>query len=176
MEQARVAMCHAFEIAFKSAVSPFQPYGIYSIPEISSIGPSEQELRQKGIPYETGQGALREQPPGPDRRRPGRLHQAPLRPGRKKLLAAHILGEGATELVHIPMLVMSSGGTIDVFIDAVFNFPTLAEASSTPRTTASSASRGAPRAADSRPVWRPPRSAGNFPPRWCICIKVRPKH
>src|SRR6266508_2255313 len=88
MEQGRVAACHAFDITYKTCVSPFQPYGIYSIPEISTIGPSEQELKEKGTAYEI---------------------------------------EHATELIHIPMHVLSSGGTIDVFIEAVYNYPTLAE-------------------------------------------------
>jgi NAD(P) transhydrogenase len=127
MEQARVAMCHAFEIAFKSAVSRFQPYGIYSIPEISSIGPSEQELRQKGIPYETGKARFENNPRGQIVGDRDGFIKLLFEPAGKKLLAAHILGEGATELIHIPMLVLSSEGSIDVFIDAVFNFPTLAE-------------------------------------------------
>jgi NAD(P) transhydrogenase len=127
MEQARVAMCHAFEIAFKSAVSPFQPYGIYSIPEVSSIGPAEQDLRQKGIPYETGKARFENNPRGQIVGDRDGFIKLLFDPATKKLLAAHILGEGATELIHVPMLVLSSGGTIDVFIDAVFNFPTLAE-------------------------------------------------
>ena len=127
MEQARVAMCHAFHIDFKSAVSPFQPYGIYSIPEMSSIGPSEQELRQKRIPYEIGKARFENNPRGQIVGDRDGFIKLLFDPESKTLLAAHILGEGATELIHIPMFVMSSGGSIDVFIEAVFNFPTLAE-------------------------------------------------
>src|SRR5207244_5340875 len=64
MEQGRVAMCHAFHLAYKTAVSSFQPYGIFSIPEISSIGPSEQELKQKGVPYEVGRARFENNPRG----------------------------------------------------------------------------------------------------------------
>ena len=127
MEQARVAMCHAFEIDFKSAVSPFQPYGIYSIPEISSIGPSEQELRQKSVPYEIGRARFENNPRGQIVGDRDGFIKLLFDPATRRLLGCHILGEGATELIHIPMLVLTSGGTIGVFIDAVFNFPTLAE-------------------------------------------------
>jgi NAD(P) transhydrogenase len=127
MEQGRVAMCHAFHIAYKTAVSPFQPYGIYSIPEISSIGPSEQELKEEGIPYEVGRARFENNPRGQIVGETDGFIKLLFDPATKRLIAAHILGEGATELIHIPMFVLSSGGSIDAFIDAVFNFPTLAE-------------------------------------------------
>jgi NAD(P) transhydrogenase len=127
MEQGRVAMCHAFRIAYKTAVSSFQPYGIYSIPEISSIGPSEQELKEKGIPYEIGRARFENNARGQIMGDTDGFIKLLFDPNTRRLLAAHILGEGATELIHIPMLVLSSGGGIDAFIDAVFNFPTLAE-------------------------------------------------
>jgi NAD(P) transhydrogenase len=128
MEQGRLAMCHAFGIAYKTSMSPFLPYGIYSVPEISSIGPSEQELKEKGIDYEVGRARFENNARGQITGDSDGLIKLLFDPRTKKLLAAHILGEGATELVHIPMFVMASGGTIDVFIDAVFNFPTFSEA------------------------------------------------
>lgn len=127
MEQGRVAMCHAFDIGYKTGISPFLPYGIYSIPEISSIGPSEQELREKGIDYEVGRARLENNARGQVTGDSDGMIKLLFDPKTKKLMAVHMLGEDATELVHIPMLVMASGGTIDVFIDAVFNFPTLSE-------------------------------------------------
>jgi NAD(P) transhydrogenase len=127
MEQARVAMCHAFHIDFKKAVSPFQPYGIYSIPEISSIGPTEQELQERGTDYEVGRARFENSARGQIVGESEGFIKLLFDPADRRLLAAHILGEGATELVHIPMLVLSCGGTINAFIDAVFNFPTLAE-------------------------------------------------
>jgi len=127
MEQARVAMCHGFGIVFKTSVSAFQPYGIYSIPEISTIGPSEQELQAKGIPYEVGRARFENNARGQITGDAEGFIKILFDPGTRKLLSAHVFGEHATELVHIPMFVLSSGGTIDAFIDAVFNFPTLAE-------------------------------------------------
>jgi len=127
MEQARVAMCHAFHLAYKTAVSSFQPYGIYSIPEISSIGASEQELKEKGIPYEVGRARFENNARGQITGDTDGFIKLLFDPKTRRLLAAHILGEDATELIHIPMFVMSTGGGIDAFIDAVFNFPTFAE-------------------------------------------------
>jgi NAD(P) transhydrogenase len=127
MEQGRVAACHAFQIAYKTGVSPFQPYGIYSIPEISTIGPSEQELKAKGVAYEIGHARFENNPRGQIIGDADGFIKLLFDPESRRLLSAHILGEHATELVHIPMHVLSSGGTIDAFIDAVYNFPTLGE-------------------------------------------------
>src|ERR1700693_1275197 len=127
MEQARVAMCHGFGIVFKTSVSAFQPYGIYSIPEISTIGPSEQELQAKGIPYEVGRARFENNARGQITGDAEGFIKILFDPATRKLLSAHVFGEHATELVHIPMFVLTCGGTIDAFIDAVFNFPTLAE-------------------------------------------------
>jgi NAD(P) transhydrogenase len=127
MEQGRVAMCHAFGIAFKTAMSPYVPYGIYSIPEISTIGPSEQELQAKKVPYEVGRARFENNARGQITGDTDGMVKLLFDPSTKKLIAAHIIGDDATELIHEPMFVMASGGTIDAFIDAVFNFPTLSE-------------------------------------------------
>jgi NAD(P) transhydrogenase len=127
MEQARVGICHAFQIAYKTRVSETLPYGIYSIPEISSVGPSEQELKEKGIAYEIGRARFANNARGQITGDSDGVVKLLFDPTTRKLLAAHILGEDATELIHIPMFVISKEGTIDDFIDAVFNFPTLAE-------------------------------------------------
>ncbi|HEY6929602.1 MAG TPA: FAD-dependent oxidoreductase, partial [Thermoanaerobaculia bacterium] len=127
MEQGRVAMCHAFGIAYKTAMSPFTPYGIYSIPEISSLGPSEQELQQKGTDYEVGRARFENNARGQITGDSEGVVKILFEPGTRRLLAAHILGDQATELIHVPLFVLARGGTIDEFIDAVFNFPTLAE-------------------------------------------------
>jgi NAD(P) transhydrogenase len=128
MEQGRVGMCHAFQIAYKTKVSATVPYGIYSIPEISSVGPSEQELKEKGIAYEIGRARFENNARGQITGDSDGIVKVLFDPKTRRLLAAHILGEDATELIHIPMFVISKEGTIDDFIDAVFNFPTLAEA------------------------------------------------
>ncbi len=127
MEQGRVAACHAFSLPFKKMLSPLQPFGIYSIPEISSVGPSEQDLKTRGTSYEIGRARFENNARGQITGDADGMIKLLFDPETRKLLGAHILGEHATELVHIPLFVLASGGTIDAFIDAVFNFPTLAE-------------------------------------------------
>ena len=127
MEQGRVAMCHAFGIPYKTRVSPLTPFGVYTIPEISMVGATEDELQKSGTPYELGRatyaGNARGQIIG---ERDGAMKLL-FAPDSKKLLGVHIIGDRATELVHIGQMVMEHGGSIDVFIDSVFNFPTLSE-------------------------------------------------
>ncbi len=127
MEQGRVAMCHAFGLSYKTSLSPYTPYGIYSIPELSSVGPSEQELKQKGIAYEIGRARFENNARGQIIGDSDGLIKILFDPATRRLLSAHIVGDQATELIHIPLFVLAQGGTIDAFIDAVFNFPTLAE-------------------------------------------------
>ena len=127
MEQGRIAACHAFGIPMPPAPEYF-PYGIYSVPEISTVGMSEHEVRERGIRYECGIARFRETSRG---------HIMGLNTGMMKLifslktrrlLGAHIVGEGATELVHIGQAVLNLKGTLDYFIENTFNYPTLAEA------------------------------------------------
>jgi NAD(P) transhydrogenase len=127
MEQGRVAMCHAFGIQYKRALATILPYGIYSIPEAATVGPSEQELQKKGIPYEVGRARFENSARGQITGDFEGFVKLLFDPETRKLLSAHVMGEHATELIHVPMLVMASGGPIDVFLDAVFNFPTLSE-------------------------------------------------
>jgi len=127
MEQGRIAAARAF--GDESAISQpaFYPYGIYTIPEISFIGKTEEELTNEDVPYEVGMAYYRETARGQIRGDiTGRLKLI-FHPETRLLLGVHIIGEGATELVHIGQAVMSMGGTIQYFIDAVFNYPTLAE-------------------------------------------------
>ncbi len=127
MEQGRIAACHAFGVPMPPAPE-FFPYGIYSVPEISTIGLTEEEVRQRAIPYECGVARFRETSRG---------HIMGLSTGMLKmifsietrhLLGVHIVGEGATELVHIGQAVLNLKGTLDYFIENTFNYPTLAEA------------------------------------------------
>ena len=128
MEQGRVAMCHAFGIPYKTKVAELTPFGVYTIPEISMVGATEDELKKAGVHYGIGRTKLAQNARGQiTGERDGMmklLFEAPS----KKLLGAHIIGEGATELIHVAQMVMTFGGTIDVFIDSVFNFPTLSDA------------------------------------------------
>src|SRR6201996_7218740 len=126
MEQGRVATCRAFGIPLQSTPA-FYPYGIYSIPEISFIGKTEEQLTDEDVPYEVGVAYYREIARGQIRGdTTGRLKIVFHRETRH-LLGVHIIGEGASELLHIGQAVMSLGGTLDYFIDTVFNYPTLAE-------------------------------------------------
>jgi len=127
-EQGRAAARHAFGVQEDHAIGiGVFPYGIYTVPEISTIGKNEDELTAAGIPYEIGKANYREIARGQiigDRTGVLKLIFSPVD---KRLLAVHILGEGASELIHIGQAVMAHNGTIDYFADAVFNYPTLAE-------------------------------------------------
>ena len=127
MEQGRIAAERAFgEDAVQSNPS-FYPYGIYTIPEISFIGKTEEQLTEEDVPYEVGVAYYREIARGQIRGdTTGRLKLIFHRETRE-ILGVHIIGEGAAELVHIGQAAMVLKGTVDYFIDTVFNYPTLAE-------------------------------------------------
>ena len=127
MEQGRVAACHAFGLEPPPPPEYF-PYGIYSVPEISTTGLTEEEVRQKGIPYEVGIARLRETSRGHIMGLDSGIMKMIFSTKTRRLLGVHILGEGATELIHIGQAVLNLKGTIDYFIENTFNYPTLAEA------------------------------------------------
>ena len=127
MEQGRIAAARAFNDQAATSNPGFYPYGIYTIPEISFIGKTEEQLTGEDVPYEVGMAYYREIARGQIRGdTTGRLKLIFHRDTRK-VLGVHIIGEDATELVHIGQAVMTLGGTVDYFIDTVFNYPTLAE-------------------------------------------------
>ncbi len=127
MEQGRIAAARAFNDHAATSNPGFYPYGIYTIPEISFIGKTEEQLTGEDVPYEVGMAYYREVARGQIRGdTTGRLKLIFHRDTRK-VLGVHIIGEDATELVHIGQAVMTLGGTMDYFIDTVFNYPTLAE-------------------------------------------------
>jgi len=127
MEQGRIAASHALNDHAASSNPRFYPYGIYTIPEISFIGKTEEQLTGEDVPYEVGMAYYREVARGQIRGdTTGRLKLIFHRETRK-VLGVHIIGEGASELVHIGQAVMTFDGTVDYFIDTVFNYPTLAE-------------------------------------------------
>lgn len=126
MEQGRLAACHAFGIEAKSTPT-LLPYGIYTIPEISMVGRSEEELTQANIPYEVGKARYREIARGQIIGDNTGILKLIFHSETKQLLGVHIMGEGASELVHIGQAVLSYNGTIDYFVNTVFNYPTLAE-------------------------------------------------
>ena len=127
MEQGRVAMCHAFGLAYKSQVATQFPYGLYTIPEVSTVGDSEEDARKKGLDVEVGRASYVDNARGQIINDPDGLVKLVFERATKKLLGVHILGERATELIHVGQAVLSFGGTIDWFIQNVFNYPTLTE-------------------------------------------------
>jgi len=126
MEQGRVASCYAFGVEATSVPGLF-PYGIYTIPEISMVGATEEELTHAGIAYEVGKARYREIARGQIIGDTTGLLKLLFECGTHKLLGVHIIGEGASELVHIGQAVLAFGGKVDYFVEAVFNYPTLAE-------------------------------------------------
>ena len=127
MEQGRIAACHAFHLPMPPAPQYF-PYGIYAVPEISTVGMSEEEVRAKGIPCECGIARFRETSRGHIMGLNAGLMKMIFALDTRRLLGVHIIGEGATELIHIGQAVLNLGGTLDYFIENAFNYPTLAEA------------------------------------------------
>ena len=127
MEQGRIAAERAFGDEHLQSNPSFYPYGIYTIPEISFIGKTEEQLTEEDVPYEVGVAYYREIARGQIRGdTTGRLKLIFHRETRQ-VLGVHIIGEGAAELVHIGQAVMALNGSLDYFIDTVFNYPTLAE-------------------------------------------------
>ena len=127
MEQGRVAACHAFDMAPHPPPEYF-PYGIYSVPEISTVGMSEEEVRKRDIPYECGIARFRETSRDQIMGLSSGMMKMIFSTKTRRLLGVHIVGEGATELIHIGQAVLNLKGTIDYFIENTFNYPTLAEA------------------------------------------------
>src|SRR5215813_6886783 len=126
MEQGRIAAANAAGMKIHSNPAHY-PYGIYTIPEISFIGQTEDQLTDAGIPYEIGIAYFREIARGQIRGdTTGRLKLI-FSPDTKLLLGVHIIGEGASELLHIGQAVFALKGTVEYFVDTVFNYPTLAE-------------------------------------------------
>ena len=126
MEQGRLAACHAFGVEARSVPELF-PYGIYTIPEISTVGKNEEELTQAGVPYEVGKAQYREIARGQIIGDSTGLLKIIFRADTRELLGVHIIGEGSSELVHIGQAVLAFGGKVDYFVNTVFNYPTLAE-------------------------------------------------
>jgi NAD(P) transhydrogenase len=126
MEQGRLAVCHAFGVKASSVPELF-PYGIYSVPEISMVGKTEEELTRDGVAYEVGKARYKEIARGQICGDTTGLLKLIFHAETRKLLGVHIIGEGASELIHIGQAVLAFSGKIDYFINTVFNYPTLAE-------------------------------------------------
>ncbi len=125
-EQGRLAACFAFNVPTDPMVDHF-PIGIYSIPEISMVGETEQDLTKRKVPYETGMSRYKEIARGGIMGDPNGLFKMLFHRHDHRLLGVHAIGSGATELIHIGQAVMGMGGGLDYFLKTVFNYPTLAE-------------------------------------------------
>ena len=126
MEQGRAAACHAFGIEYASSPELF-PIGIFSVPEISMVGKTEEELTRAGVPYEVGLARYKEIARGNILGDDTGLLKLLFHRETRKALGVHIIGTDAAELVHIGQAVMAFEGTLDYFVNTVFNYPTFAE-------------------------------------------------
>jgi NAD(P) transhydrogenase len=126
-EQGRRASCYAFGVPVGAGDAPL-PVGIYTIPEISYVGKTEEELTAAGVPYEVGVSRYRELARGAILGDKHGMLKLLVSPTDGSILGVHVFGSGATEVVHIGQMAMTKNATIDEFVDTVFNYPTLAEA------------------------------------------------
>jgi len=127
MEQARVAMCHAFGLGFKADLSPLLPTGIYTIPEVGMVGETEESLRQQGVDYLVGRACYADNPRGRIVGDDTGFLKLLFRREDQRLLGVHVLGELATELVHPGLIAMLAQAGADTFNRACFNYPTLGD-------------------------------------------------
>jgi NAD(P) transhydrogenase len=127
MEQARVAMVHAFDLKYKSAVATILPYGIYTIPECSVAGETEESLQKQNIPFVAGRARYEQNPRGQIIGDRDGFLKLLFREDDMRLLGVSVIGEQATELVHIGLIALLQEATAELFIQTCFNYPTLSE-------------------------------------------------
>jgi len=127
MEQGRVAVCHAFGFEYKQAVDDLMPYGIYTIPEVSAVGETEQSAAEKDIDFVVGRALYKNNARGKITGDLEGITKLVVDAASRRLIGVHVIGERATELVHIGQAAIHMGAGVDLFIDMVFNYPTLAE-------------------------------------------------
>lgn len=127
MEQGRVAVCHAFGFSYKQRVASMLPMGIYTIPEISAAGETEESCQEKKIDYCVGRAHYENNARGHIIGDTAGMLKLIFARSDRKLLGVSLIGEIATELIHIGLMVLDKGESIDEFIEQVFNYPTLSE-------------------------------------------------
>ena len=127
MEQARLAVVHAFELRYKTALAPILPYGIYTIPEVSMAGATEESLAAEEVDYVAGRATYAANARGQIIGDAGLLKLLFSRQD-MSLLGVHVIGEQASELVHVGLTALLTGATADLFIQTCFNYPSLSEA------------------------------------------------
>ena len=128
MEQGRVAACYALGIPFKNTVDPLTPFGVYSIPECAMVGLTEEQAVARGLNYVTGTSKFVDNSRAAIAGTTEGMVKLVVDVDDRRLLGVHIVGEGATELVHQGQAVMHFGGTLDYFIHATFDVPTMSDA------------------------------------------------
>jgi NAD(P) transhydrogenase len=124
-EQARVAMAHAFDLTFKSEMASILPFGIYTIPEAAMAGETEESLRAKGVDYVVGKALYRENGRGSIIGDRDGFLKLIFRCGDLRLVGVHVLGEQASEVVHVGLVALHTGGGFELFNRICFNYPTL---------------------------------------------------
>lgn len=127
MEQARVAVVHAFDLKYKTHVTSVLPLTVYTIPEVAMVGETEESCQAKSIDYVVGRAWYRQNARGQIMGDLAGQAKLVIARGDHTLLGAHIVGESASELIHIGLMVLQAGGAIETFIETVFNYPTLGE-------------------------------------------------
>lgn len=127
MEEARIAMVHAFDLKYKSRVSPFLPIGVWTIPEISMIGETEQDLRARGVPHVVGRSRYDGNPRGVLIGEGAGLLKLLFSVPGEALLGVHVIGADACELIAAGLVAMTLGASCATFIDTCFNYPTLSD-------------------------------------------------
>lgn len=127
MEQGRVAVCRAFGFGYKQAVSDIMPYGIYTIPEVSAVGETEESAREKGIQVAVGRALFKNNARGQISGEVEGMTKLVVEKSTRRVIGVHVIGERATELVHIGQTAIHLESPVDLFIEMVFNYPTLAE-------------------------------------------------
>jgi NAD(P) transhydrogenase len=128
MEQGRVAACYALDIPFKKTVDPLVPFGVYAIPECAMVGLTEEQATAEGRNYAIGTSRFVDNSRAAIAGTSDGMVKLLIDGDSRKLLGVHIVGEGATELVHLGQAVLHFGGTIDYFIHATFDVPTMSDA------------------------------------------------
>jgi len=126
-EQARVAVVNAFQLPYEDELAPLLPYGIYTIPELSMVGKTEEECLRDELDYEVGRAYYRNNARGQIIGDTAGMLKLIFNPEDHKILGIHIVGENASDLLHIGTMVMQLNGTIDTFVSTVFNYPTLGD-------------------------------------------------
>ncbi len=127
MEQARVAIAHAFSLYPKEKLAPILPYGLYTIPELSMAGETEESLKQSGVDYVVGRAAYATNARGQIIGDGGGFLKLIFKREDMKLLGVHVIGEQASELVHIGLTALLCGAGAQLFVDTCYNYPTLSE-------------------------------------------------